>query len=250
MTEPNPDPKDSSLMVCLAYWEGDWAMAREVARLLSDLLPSGQSNVEFLFQRRFDCEKPDAGIVRHCEEKFARVHVRRSRRKGVGFPMGCNELAFDLFDFMFCNRHDFPHVDGVLLIEADCVMLSRTWNHEFIDEWRRAQTAGKLVCGTFIPTNSNGGKFHINATAIYRWDILKHVPALVGGPGTVGWDWYHGTRLHPVGHDTPLIHLDYRRKSITPEELFSPIENKKVPVLYHGVKDDSAIRAVRERFGI
>jgi hypothetical protein len=53
-----------------------------------------------------------------------------------------------------------------------------------------------------------------------------------------------------VGHDTPLIHLDYRRKSITPEELFSPKKEKKVPVLYHGVKDDSAIMAVREKFGI
>lgn len=250
MTEENPDFDKSSLLVCLAYWQGDWAMAREVARLLSDLLPSRQQNVEFLFQRRFDCEKPDTGIVHHCEEKFARVHVRRSRRRGVGFPMGCNELAFDLFDFMFCNRQDFLRVDGVLLIEADCVMLSRAWNHELISEWRRARAAGKLVCGSFIPKNFNGGPFHINASAIYRWDILKHVPALVGSPGTVGWDWYHGVRLHPVGYDTPLIHLDYRRRSIAPGELFSPRKEKKVPVLYHGVKDDSAIRAVRERFGI
>ena len=250
MTEANPDSKDSSLMVCLAYWEGDWAMAREVARLLSDLLPSRQSNVEFLFQRRFDFESPDADIVRHCEEKFARVHVRRARRRGIGFPMGCNELAFDMFDFMLCEHDSFPHIDAALLIEADCVMTSRAWNHELIDEWRRAQAAGKFVCGAFIPGNSDGGPFHINATAIYRWDILRHVPELVGSPGTVGWDWYHGTRLHPVGHYTPLIHLDYRRKSITPEELFYPVKNKKVPVLYHGVKDDSAIRAVRERFKV
>lgn len=250
MTKVNPDSGGDSLLVCLAYWPGDWAMAREVARLLSDLLPSKQSNVEFLFQGRFDCESPDPDIVRHCEEKFARVHVRRSRRKGVGFPMGCNELAFDLFDFMFCNRDRFPRIGGVLLIEADCVMLSRTWNHEFVDEWHRAQAAGKLVCGSFIPGNFNSGAFHINATAIYRWDIIKHVPALYGSPGTEGWDWYHGTRLHPVGYDTPLIHLDYRKKTISSEELFSPKKNKKVPVLYHGVKDDSAIRAVREKFKI
>jgi hypothetical protein len=241
---------ESSLLVCLTYWQGDWAMAREVAKLLSDLLPEKQSNVEFLFQRRFDCEAPDMEILQHCEEKFEKVHVRRSRRIGIDFPMGCNEIVFDLFDFMFCNRHKFPKVESFLVVEADCVMLSRTWNYELIEEWHCAQDEGKFLCGSFIPGNFNGGKFHINATAIYRWDILKHVPALIGSPGTEGWDWYHGIRLHPVGYDTPLIYLDYRRASISPEELFSPKKNRKIPVLYHGVKDSSAIMAVRERFKV
>lgn len=239
------------MLVCLPYWDGDWPMMREVALLLSDLLLDSQPHVELMFAARFDAKVPDTKIIQHCEQKFAKVHVFRCHRKGVGFPMGCNEMAFSIFDHVhYHHEHQFPLVDCMLFVESDCVMLSRTWNTQLFEEWKKASALNKSVCGAFIQGNYHGGEAHVNAVAMYSWDVIKQIPALIGASGNEGWDWWHGTNVIPKAMDTPLIYLDYRRDTISVDDLFAPRKQGKVPVLYHGVKDKSAIEAVRKQFSL
>ncbi|MCK9587825.1 MAG: hypothetical protein M0Q93_00515 [Terrimicrobiaceae bacterium] len=239
-----------SLLVCLPFWDGDWEQARKVALLLSDLLPEKQKDCELMFVSRFDAKQADTTVVMHCMEKFANVYSRKSRRRGVGFPMGCNELAFDIFDHVSYSHSLFPQVRCILIVESDCVMLTRTWSQELFTAWKFAELDGKSICGNLIPGNATGGPWHVNAVSMYSWDIVKKIPQLIGAPGTAGWDYYHGPHTTPYAVDTPLIYMDYKRSSISATELFKVRKKRQVPVLYHGVKDDSAIQAVRKKFSI
>jgi len=240
---------DSELLVCLPYWDGDWPRMREVALLLADLLPEKSTRTKLLFVLRHDVSKaPDSRLHERCADKFAEVRYYRNKRRGVGWPMGCNEMAFGIFDHVYCRHSLFPKVDSLLIVESDCVMLRRTWDRDLHQAWHETQKAGKLICGTKIPTGFQECKFHINAVALYSWDIIQKLPQLIGSPGTVGWDYFHGKITCPVAVNTPLIKMDYNRDTISEQELFSK-KNKSV-VLYHGVKDDSAVKAVRSQLKV
>ncbi|MCK9587772.1 MAG: hypothetical protein M0Q93_00230 [Terrimicrobiaceae bacterium] len=240
-----------NMLVCLPYWDGDWDQMRETATLISDLLPEKQENCDLLFVSRFDAHGPDAKTVMHCMEKFATVQHHRCRRRGIGFPMGCNEMAFEIFhQVSYHHARLFPKARCILVVESDCVMLCRDWSKQLFTAWRKAEAADKLICGNLIPGCVGEGKHHVNAVSMFHWDIVSKIPQLIGSPGQQGWDFYHGCRTAPVAVDTPLIFMDYQKKTISSKELFSPKKRGQVPVLYHGVKDDSAVKAVRKKFSI
>jgi len=238
--------KPTTLLLILPYWREDQKQVEKVARLCSDLLPEFAENAEIMLVTRYDAPPPSTSIQIALQQKFNKVHVWKCNRVGDGFPGGCNEMAYGIFNHVLTQRHmnaGFKNIDVLFLLEGDCVLTRPTWLEELIAAWED-RGDGKHIVGTkqdAIPDWSND---HINAVALYDPEITRKFPFLVGGPLHVGWDTYHGPALIPFATDSKLFKLDYKRPSITKEELFA----KDFPLVYHGVKDNSALEAVRKKW--
>jgi hypothetical protein len=235
------------ILVTLPYWEGDKAMMEKTVNLACDLQEEFVENIELMFVPRFDSSDPSTAIRVKASQKFGKVHLWKCTRVGVGFPHGCNELAYGILNHVPMEKHLNPKayvgIDAMLIFEADCVFLKKNWGTYLHEEWAAARAAKKLIAGPVIPSCPPHTQEHVNAVALWSWDVTKHLKPLLGGPPLTGWDNYHGPITVPVTHPSKLFVLDYRKDTITPEELFK----NKDALVYHGVKDDSAIRAVREK---
>lgn len=238
----------STLLLVLPYWSEDLKQVERVARLAADLLPEFAENAEIMLAGRYDAPAPSASIQIYLQQKFAKVHVWKCNRRGDGFPGGCNEMAYGIFNHILVSRHmktGFANIDFLLLMEGDCVFTRRTWVEELMEAWE-ARGDNKHIIGTkqeAIPGWSND---HINAVALYDPEITRKFPFLIGGPMHLGWDTHHGPALLPFAEDSKLFKLDYKRETITEEELFA----EGSPLVYHGVKDNSAIEAVRNHYNL
>lgn len=238
------------LSVCMGYWEGDKAMAQDVAVLLADLLPAKSHIAQFIFIYRHDASPPDEAVVHHVARKFTAVHNIRCPIVGFGHPGGCNAIAFSLFR-IFAKNPTFENCDAFLLLESDCVILRREWDKELWGEWEKTKEEGKLVSGFAHPgcyQNPSGN--HINAAALYASKIANTISAIGRGSMAIGHDWANGPHVFPHSRNSNKFFLDYRRPTITREELFTARLGGEIPLIYHGVRDDSAILAVREEYGL
>jgi hypothetical protein len=239
------------ILLVLPFWTGDRMKMEKVARLACDLLESPTNQVEILFVARFDTDFPKGSFVEEIAKKIPNINLWRCPRKGVGFPAGCNEIALGIFEHVLKQRdgsYDYNDISCIFIIESDCVITRRTWVSELCAEWDNTIEQGKFVAGalqTAVKWGTDIGD-HINAVALYDPDILCYLPCLSQCPPNRGWDSHYGPEVVPYAVDSKLFKLDYKRATITSEELF---RDKKTLVL-HGVKDDSAIKAVREMYGI
>lgn len=125
-----------------------------------------------------------------------------------------------------------------LNLEWDCCPLRPGWLTELGREFDYASNEGLSVIGALQidPTP------HINGVAVYATDINTRVKGgLDGGcPPDAAYDIMQREKIMPLARNTPLMKLDYRRPTISPEELLS------LPAVFlHGVRDESAIAAVR-----
>jgi len=239
-----------SLLIAGLYWGGDKIEMERAIDLASDLLSEKATNAHLLFVGRHDAEPPSAELIEHTKEKFVSVKHWRCTRSGTGYPSGCNDLAYGLFQYVGEQRRFNNHyrdVDAVLIFESDCAITRKGWVEELLNEWEREKAKKRTIVGSIQPKRRWGKDvdYHVNAVAMYHPDILHVLPALTGGPPDIGWDYHHRHAMLTQVGDTKLIKLDFQKKHITPEELFD--QNKDV-LIYHGVKSDDAIRAVRERY--
>lgn len=245
------EPKKTKLLICLLYWHGDLKEVERLVRLGCDLRKEITEDAELMFVQRYDSPAPSAAIQLLAQSKFIKVHVWKCNRKALGFPAGCNELAYGILNHICIQRHmngAFKDIDAIMILEGDCIITRPTWIEELIQEWEKGKREGKSIVGTIQePTPEYQIKRHVNAVAMWDADIVRILPCLIGGPNQTGWDHYHGDSTVPVAMNSPLFWLDYRKPTVTPKEIF---EDHPDVLIYHGVKDDSGIRAVREKFNL
>lgn len=240
--------KPDNILVVLPYWDGDKDRMRELSLLLADLLPE-RTSFGLLFYYRNDSSPMSDNLVRILGDKFANVTQAKCHRVGIGFPMGPNEMYFGLFDTVSRDKGMQAGYGAMLVIESDCVLTRRAWDKEVSALWEKAKEEDKLVSGALIPHGYAGFKDHINAAALYAIDIRDRIPELIGCSGDLGWDWVLGRQLVPVARPTDEFFLDYKKPTIDAEQLFTPRTMAgNFPLMYHGVKDDSAIRILRETY--
>lgn len=236
------------LLVVVPYWEGDKQKMEQVIKLACDLLDSKSDRAELLFVARFDADFPSPSIQEEAAEKFSKVHLWRCHRRGMGFPSGCNEMALGILDYILTQRDNdlaFTDISTFLILESDCVITRRTWVEEICNAWDSLSGLGKLVAGALQSKEKWGVDIgdHINAVALYDPDILCFLPCLTRCPTNRGWDHHFGPVIMPYAVDSALFKLDYQRQTISEEELYRDAS----VLIYHGVKDESAINAVRKR---
>lgn len=237
--------KERRLLIVLQYWEGDKQAVIEQASLIADLERFQNKQADIMLFRRNDASVMPQDIIQKLKSKFLNVFDVKSRRLNVsGYPYGANEMFYDLASLVGNAPIYTSNYFAFINLESDCCPTKPGWINDLVEEFRRANAEGYRVIGHL---NQKPVK-HFNGVCVYDIDLINLTGnKLVGGPANSAYDIHHAETILPIAKDTPLIVLDFKRPTITAEDLFSPI--KGLPcALFHGVKDSSAIQAVRSKY--
>jgi hypothetical protein len=243
----NKEKKPRKFLVVLNYWNGDREMVINLANLICDLEPKFNDKVDIMFYRRWDANVIPAFLCDKMKVKFEEVHQFACRRRNaIGYPYGANEMFYDLLETMG-NRDWQTKYFAFLNMEPDCCPLSRDWLDGMLKAYDEAYNEGKSATG-HVHTDRNFT--HLNGASIYSTDFWYKAGGMniIGGPISTAYDIYHRQRIMPLTRDSNRMLLDFNRKTISEEDLFSLRKNGESPVYLHGVKDMTAIMAVRSRF--
>jgi hypothetical protein len=244
--------KTKKLLLILQCYHGDQDAAMDLARLIADIEPKQSEHADFLFAHRFDTT-PDTATQDYVSEKFENVYSFVAEKMGTGWPAGCNDLFFDTLNLVTRRTRDKHwEYDAALFFESDAVPLAVDWIKRLKDDY---YNSGALINGHYI-TESQFETGHVNGNCVMSTSFGRIVRSFCACPDDKPWDIYHAPSMVLNVVDHGLIHSVYRLPTITPEALFAaqtrphdhPLTMVKFqPVLFHGVKDDSARRAVRAR---
>jgi hypothetical protein len=194
-------PISGKILIALQYWEGDKAQALKLAEFI------GQTSSGDYLLAMFEGEA------------------------GLKYPDGPNLLAYRIFK----EAVGYTDIKCVLLIEADCIPVSKDWINQLSEEWDRAAGQGKMVLGHW--QKESGG--HINGNLMFD-PRLAALINLGDSPPKRPWDIAYPPIFEPVWARTGLIKNLYRRTNVTDEEMRTPSVGTKPPVLIHGVRDNGA----------
>jgi len=231
------------IILALQFHNADKPQAMRLARLIADLEEIPRDDVEFLFVARYDTEQ-DADTMEYVRKKFPRVSAFTSTTRLTGWPQGPNALVKDLL----LSLDHRTAVDGVLLIEPDCVPLSRHWLNILFDEWGKAILDRKVMLGAWRNSGAPGG--HINGNAI----IISALPSWLRSCGFEfaqvdqlnAWDCAISPWVREHWATTGRIKNRFQSHNATEDDLLTPDVGDEQPVLVHGYKDDSAYNLARK----
>lgn len=216
-----------------------------VARLVADLQPSLSDKADFLFFSRFDCSH-DANVIQYVSRKF-NVHHAVSKRRGVGWPSGSNDLFFGMLDWVYSHKEAnvIPDYKAVLAFEGDSSPLHNNWINQLSDAWDKANT-GSLY-GPFVaqPPHING-----NTLVSAEMNFLRWLSRDIGGcnPGG-GWDFLLYPQFKLRGAKDAKEMRSWWHVPTIDAPTYEKLLSDGVCFL-HGCKDDSVIRHVRNRFKV
>lgn len=224
--------------VCLQFHTVDRAQATELARFITDIEPRKRDDVEIVLCRRWDTEQLDAETVLHVGSKFP-LSGYQAHTRWTGWPGGCNGMAKDVL----ADLCPLP-LDGILMIEPDCVPTCADWLDRLIAEWKVAHAAGKAIMGAWRDSGPPGG--HINGNMFTSPDSYIGTSAY-NISEHYAWDCHVSTAVGPrKWHRTGLIKNCFQSRDATEEAMRTPDEGDAPPVLIHGFKDDSAMKIARK----
>jgi hypothetical protein len=236
------------ICLILQCYNGDKAIAMELARLIADLEEGVCPYADFMFVFRHDTEI-DQETVQYVARKFASVYTFKNIRKTSGWPQGCNDLFFESY-IHFClkiKRGEWDYA-AALFFESDCVPLYSDWISQLYHEWNQQN---KLILGYVYGENEHPYP-HVNGNLIISPEFYKKNPQFYACSGIKGWDVAHARTMIKHATESRLIYNDYSRQEIAFLELFSKKWRPKLgwiyPVFYHGVKGRSALQHVKEKF--
>lgn len=239
---------DPKFLIALQFWEGDKAQAMELAKFLADLEPRHCDLADFMFAARFDC-KPDQSVVDHVSRKFnTRTFI--SRRRGTGWPNGCNELWFSVMEWVNSMRDakKIPQYKAVFTIDADSCPIQRDWVQKLSILWDKANTQGPVsIAGALVDPGP-----HINGNALISCNprFLHWIARKVNGvaPGA-GWDYVLAREFRQQGWaNLTQVKSMWHTPTISPAQYEDMLRNDWIWI--HGVKDNSLIALGRKKYGV
>lgn len=239
--------RNTSLVIALQCCPLDIDDAVKLARLICDIEPEKRSDVEFacLYRRDTNPFMVDK-ILELAKAKFNVVHKIKSKRFGVGWPAGCNDLWEDgMTQLSMLSRSGKSGASGALTIEADCVPILPAWINVLIAEWEDKRKRYEVVGHAHSVVEGQPPQ-HLNGNGIFSIDITRRFPELAGSDAAIGWDVYHGALLMKIGFDSDLIHQRYATRSISLKAFKAIRKNGTIPALLHGMKDSLGVRLIRE----
>jgi len=238
----------SKLLLALQYWQGDRAQAMEVARLIADLEPRHNPDVDFLFVSRFDCQH-DLKTIDYVSSKFKMWHYINRHRRGVGWPSGCNDLWFGTMDHIcsYTEAKIMPEYDAVLTFEADASPLGPYWHKTLLDSWRKVNRKRPVKVHGAMQQYPG---VHINGNCLFSGDLpfLNLVSRKIGGcPPIYGWDFFLTKQFSREGWENcPQMVSYWQQATMKPADVDALIDQGVV--FLHGIKDNSVLNRIRERF--
>lgn len=223
----------------------------ELAQLLADLEPKHSQQADILFVSRFDCPH-DVKAEREVSRKF-NVFSYTSKRRGVGWPIGCNSIFFGAMDWVYNNiaYGKVPHYKAVLFLGADSCPLKKDWLTQMHYAWDSANKVGPTyVAGALIPGVPGEGHDHINGDCMMLSGDLKFLKWLAIGVQDIkfsaGWDWLlaHDFETRWGWADFAFIKSLWRRPTFSASD-WDEFTRQGVSWI-HGVKDFSLIKLARK----
>lgn len=218
------------------FWEGDREPAMKLARLIADLEPGHCDKADFLFVSRFDSKHDDA-TVRHVSRKF-NVYTHTSKRRGTGWPMGCNAIFFGMLEWAYHKMAAgmVPHYKSILVLGADGAPLRNDWIEPFVT----SQRPDVFMSGALILDPVNGHD-HINGDCALLSGDLKFLKWLTLGIGDVsahaGWDWVLSADFKRWGwKNLPFVKSVWNRQGRFTQQDWEDEVNLGT-VWFHGVKN-------------
>lgn len=237
----------NKILVVIQYWAGDRDQAIKLARLLADLEPRHSELADVCFVARFDSSH-DTSAVRHVSTKF-NCYTYVSRRRGMGWPHGCNSLFFGGLEYVYHSimGKKMPHYKAVLVLGADTTPLEKDWLARIHEAWD-SRMSGVYVAGAMLPA---AGRDHINGDCILLSTDPKFLKWLAVDVGdvttTAGWDWHLAGQFSSWGwQNFPIIKSAWNRK-IEFTELDWLTETSAGTVMFHGQKGDSLLDLARKK---
>ncbi len=232
------------ILLAIQFWGGDKVEAMKRARLIADLQTGHSDQADFLFFSRFDTTN-DIDTVKYVSRKFDTFHAI-NRRRGVGWPGGCNDLFFGMVDWVYSHKEakKVPDYKAILAFEADSCPLHSNWISQLHDSWDKARSC---VHGPLLEQGP-----HVNGNCLVSADMkfLRWLARERGGCTPVGgWDYLMYKDFKPWGiSDAPSMKSWWRVPSMD-EPAYESLLAQNVCFL-HGVKDDSLVRLVRKKFSL
>lgn len=241
-------------LLALQYWEGDKAPAMKLARLIADLEPGKSETADFLFSARFDCQHDEATIA-YVSRKF-NVHKWVSKRRGVGWPGGCNDLWLGTYEWIYRMQEagKIPQYRGVFTFEGDGVPTRPGWIETLSSLWDSAYATkhGQIsVMGDLLPTGPIHPPEHINGNLVATCDVplmRKIIRVIDGTNAAIGWDYVHAPFFKQLGwQGTNAIRSLYNTTAEFNQERLNELRDEGT-VWIHGVKNYSLQNLVRKEF--
>lgn len=229
-------------LLVLQYYQEDREQAEALASLIADLERIRNKDVDVLVFGRADSFPLSPDIIAKLTLKFNSVIQQKCTRKDAkGYPFGSNAMFYELVTMFGQQTRWLSQYYAFLNLEPDCCPTGPGWLLRLIAEFKSAENEG-FGCLGFIHDNPTR---HMNGVAVYAIDIWRRVPggALGGGNPSITYDIRQAKNLLPLAKHTDSMHFEYKKVTISPEELFA---NESL-ALYHGVKDESAREVVRSR---
>lgn len=235
------------MLIILPFWNGDKAACAALARLLTDLEPTFSQYADILFVARFDA-KHDKELVKYVSRRF-NVYTHTSMRQGTGWPCGCNGLWFGSAEWCYhmIAAKKAPAYRALINMEADCFPMRRDWLAELRKQWVAVSSVRPVaMAGDIIQM---GGREHINANALLSGDLkfLRWMVKVAGGhEKAAGWDWYLADDIRRWGWaQLPGVRSCWNTPTFTEEDWKREQEDETC--MFHGVKDDSLLKMVRQK---
>lgn len=245
-TRERPEIHDPRrMLVTLSHWEGDLAAASALMDLIYDLGDGVEADCDFILFRRQDCSKWATNTGgRDLYRRFARVEGGVSKTAANGHPHACNQMFYDLAEAVAIKNAERKYLCW-LNLEPDVVPTRKGWLKEIRQEYLYALQHGKLCVGE-VRTDPQP---HLNGVAVYTADLFARFPEIgARSCPAEGWayDIHHAPQILPVAADSPLFSTHWQLPTTTPERVFRPRIANVIPALFHGCKDGTAVKAVRD----
>lgn len=192
-----------------------------------------------MFCARRDCGQ-DMEAIKYAGRRF-NCYTFTSRRDGIGWPFGANELWFATMTHIYEQRvlQNIPNYKAILTFEADCVPLVRDWVSKLSEEFSKcnAKVVGYMQSAPAL---------HINGNCLFSGDItfLDFVRRIGSCSPSLGWDVALAKKFQRQGWShTNLIRNFWGSPTISPEAMVY-LQNEGAALL-HGIKDESALNWAR-----
>jgi len=184
----------SKILLALQFWQGDNDAAIRLAHFLASLEEQHSEIADFLLVQRFDTEATgeDQKVLTALSRKF-NLYTYRSRRKGTGWPNGCNDLWRATMEWTctMIEARRVPKYKAIFTFEADGGPICRNWVERLSQAWDEANKNGPVVqAGPMV--EGPGINLHINGNCLLSCDpvFLNWITRRIGEiPVWGGWDY-------------------------------------------------------------
>lgn len=232
-------------LIAIQFWRGDKDKAMRLARLIADMEPAFNRQVDFLFVARFDIPH-DPVTVKHVSRKFE-VRTYTTKARSVGHPWGSWCLWFSTVEwFAQLKGKKIPDYKWIFPFEADCVPISRTWIDDISREWDASRGVYLLGSETFHWRQHLNGNLMVSGDPQFLTWLTKGV-GIRGCPPKDAWDIYLFPQFARWG-----VGFSKRIKNVCGQPTCSREEFERWRAeglsFIHGVKDHSLYDHARAAF--